>query len=1213
MNAEIRDIDLFENIFLTISEGIIVVDEEGLIIKANPAVEKMFGYNLGELWNQKIEVLLSDKYKYNHQLHRKKYFKNPKSRPLGKGMELRGCKKDKSEFPVEISLNPTKIKDKLVIIAGIIDITQRSLLSKNLLSNERKMLEVQALSGIGSWHWDLQTDEKNWSEQFYKIYGLRLGDERLNSQTIADCIHPEDRERVFTEVENARCNKIPYTLEKKIIGFDGKIRYTIEKGGIIYDIDGHPIQKFGTLQDISIIKKTSAALAESDRRISTLINNLPGFVYRIKNREKWEFEFVSDGCFAVSGYTVNNFMAGEIEFGQIILEEDRDNVSDEVQKALRKHTPYNIKYRIITSQGTCKYIWEQGEGVFNKFGKLEALEGFIQDVTVQKQLEIELKASEAKNKAILHAIPDTMFIQDCNGTFIDVYTPNYEKLFLPIDQIIGSNMKDILPHEIFLIIKNAQKRTIKSKQIQIVEYLFHGKNKKEYYEARIVPLNKHRLLSIVRDITETKEIIESLKLKNKALDAAGNGIFIIDAKSPDFPITYCNDSFVKMTGYGKEEVYGRNYRFLQNDDRNQQEMKIVQSSLADGKPCKVILRNYRKDATLFWNDLTITPMFNDFGDLTRFIGVQNDFTQHKNEELLKDQVRKVLEMITLHKPLNLLGDQIVKIVEENIDHSSASILLFDTKKETLHNLSGSKLPKLFKDSLEGVSIKSVSCTCTKAILEKKEIIEPDLTNDLECETLKGAVKNHYKACWSYPIISLKKAVLGTVNIYFTNSRIPQENERLIISDLIKLTSVAIEQYNSNIVLQNSREQLKNYTLKLENEVQFRTDELLATVKKLVKSNLKLNKQIQETKSAESRALSNQAMFLAISRNFPKGAIIVVNNDLKIDYIGGSELPNFETNGDDFIGLYVDDVQILNDKQKLFIKNNIYKTLKGGHLTFETEFRKNTYIVNTTPLVNNDGFIEQALFVYSNISEHKQVELELLNALKKEHELNELKSRFISTASHEFRTPLSSILSSANLIAKQPNEEVEKRKKYIKIIKSNVKNLVTILNDFLSLSMLEEGKILSQPQLVDLIDYTKSIIEEIEPNKKEGQSIIVKVSESKLKVFIDPKIIRLILTNLLSNAIKYSHQNGAILLTIKKKKESVFLEVADQGIGIPLEEQMNLFNRFFRAKNATNINGIGIGLYIVKQYIELIGGNIKFKSTLSEGTTFFVELPKNQMK
>ena len=282
-------------------------------------------------------------------------------------------------------------------------------------------------------------------------------------------------------------------------------------------------------------------------------------------------------------------------------------------------------------------------------------------------------------------------------------------------------------------------------------------------------------------------------------------------------------------------------------------------------------------------------------------------------------------------------------------------------------------------------------------------------------------------------------------------------------------------------------------------------------------------------------------------------------------------------------------------------------MKGEQLSFEIQFRNRTYAVNTSPLQLGNDNAKWTLFVYNDISKQKQAEINIKEALKKEQELNELKSRFISMASHEFRTPLTAILSSATLIGKQnqPNK-VQKREKYVKQIESNVRNLVVILNDFLSLSKLEEGKTDFRPENFDLVQLLKQVINEIETGKKEGQKIIFKSQLPIISVALDAKLMRHILVNLVSNATKYSEEGTNIDIAITTQDNKVLISVTDEGIGIPLEEQVNLFDRFFRATNAVNIQGTGLGLHIVKQYTELMGGTVSFKSEIGKGTTFMVE-------
>lgn len=248
-----------------------------------------------------------------------------------------------------------------------------------------------------------------------------------------------------------------------------------------------------------------------------------------------------------------------------------------------------------------------------------------------------------------------------------------------------------------------------------------------------------------------------------------------------------------------------------------------------------------------------------------------------------------------------------------------------------------------------------------------------------------------------------------------------------------------------------------------------------------------------------------------------------------------------------------------------------------------------------------------------IQERKAVEaalqksqVEVRNALEKERELNELKSRFVSMASHEFRTPLSTILTSASLIGRYTASGTEeKRAKHVNRIKSAVGNLTGILNDFLSLSKLEEGKFDNHPEVFDLTQLIEKTIDEIKLITKPNQEIIYQ-HEGTNEVTLDKKFSRNICINLLSNAIKYSEKN--IFINTSITSERIQIIVKDQGIGIPKEEQEYLFTRFFRAKNATNIQGTGLGLNIVRKYLELMNGSITFESELQVGTTFTITFP-----
>jgi PAS domain S-box-containing protein len=227
--------------------------------------------------------------------------------------------------------------------------------------------------------------------------------------------------------------------------------------------------------------------------------------------------------------------------------------------------------------------------------------------------------------------------------------------------------------------------------------------------------------------------------------------------------------------------------------------------------------------------------------------------------------------------------------------------------------------------------------------------------------------------------------------------------------------------------------------------------------------------------------------------------------------------------------------------------------------------------------------------------------ELSKALSKEKDLGELKSAFVSMASHEFRTPLSTILSSASLLAKYKlTEEQDKRDKHVLRIKSSVLNLNNILNEFLSLGKIEDGKITANKTVFDIRHLVQQQINEMTEILKPGQKVNY-THHGKTDVILDEVLFKNILINLLSNAAKFSGENKAIFITTNITETSIQFCIKDKGIGIAKKDQEHLSEIFFRAANAANIPGTGVGLHIVTKYVEMLNGKIEIKSKLEKGT------------
>ena len=788
--------------------------------------------------------------------------------------------------------------------------------------------------------------------------------------------------------------------------------------------------------------------------LDSLIKNLPGLVYRCKNDKNWTTEFISDGCFALTGYHSEDFMNNRIQLGKIILKKDHEFTWQKIQKAIAKKTSYNLEYRIKHKNGSIRYFWEQGQAIYDDNDCVIALEGFVQDISKQKEIEQKLLIKQVQKKAILETLPDIVILYDKNGNHLEIHAPNNFEIATLYEHNIGKNIDAVLPEEVCKMIKKAFVNCDETKDIQILEYALVIDDKLRHLESRIVPTDNGNYLTVIRDVTLIQQ----------------------------------TDKIIK-----------------ENEER-------LRLSLEVGE-----LGSWE------WNLVTNRILRDDYQNL--LFGINTTDTKATN-----------------------------------------SSITFQSFLENVHPEDREYLKSEISEAVKNAS----------SYVVDYRIIHPD--NSIHWLHEKGKI---FKNAKGQPI-----RVIG-VTQDITAQKIAEQK------------------------LKDDEVALRDYTEKLENKVKERTKELTTTVQKLVESNLSLEDQMQITKSAEKEVVQNKYLLDNISQNFPKGFVAVFDNNFNILLVEGEEVEELGFKGLADSNTLLEHVIGVPDDVKQTVRNNIVKTFKGEHCSFEIAYQNRTFLVNTTPLYNTENKIEQVLLVHNNITLQKKAEFEILNTLKKEQELSELKSRFISMASHEFRTPLSAILSSAILIEKlnKPGNE-EKRLNHVSKIRSNVKDLVLILNDFLSLSKLQEGKVLVQPSSFDLINFSKSVIEEIEGIKKNGQVISLIHQQPKIDIYLDSKLLKHILFNLLSNAIKYSEENKAITFKIQTIEQHVVVEITDQGIGIPKEDLDSMFQRFYRANNTTNIQGTGLGLNIVKQYTELMGGSITFKSELNVGSTFFIEFPLN---
>lgn len=371
-----------------------------------------------------------------------------------------------------------------------------------------------------------------------------------------------------------------------------------------------------------------------------------------------------------------------------------------------------------------------------------------------------------------------------------------------------------------------------------------------------------------------------------------------------------------------------------------------------------------------------------------------------------------------------------------------------------------------------------------------------------------------------------------------------------------------------------------------------------TVSRLAQASKEIEAHKEERKVIENELLKGKRLHDAMAHHFPDGVICVVNKEMKYVLADGRGLKELGFSGSGLKG----------EHAALGTGDELKKAFGGENVSFEAIINHDSYTVNAVPIPDAQNEVNEILVVIRNITDRKKLENNLLKALEKEKELSLLKSQFVTMASHKFRTPLSTILSSVFLLENNTEADEAERKSYFDKIKRSVHNLTGLLNDFLSLGKLEEGKVKVAYGETDIKAFFNDFLQEIGSIKKAKQNIIFTYEGLTCIVMTDQLLLKNILMSLLSNAIEYSSFDAEIQLAVELKKDNLKIKVSDNGIGIPEDEQHQIFKRFYRGQNANNVEGTGLGLNIAKKYIRLLKGSIEFTSQVNKGTTFITNIP-----
>lgn len=368
---------------------------------------------------------------------------------------------------------------------------------------------------------------------------------------------------------------------------------------------------------------------------------------------------------------------------------------------------------------------------------------------------------------------------------------------------------------------------------------------------------------------------------------------------------------------------------------------------------------------------------------------------------------------------------------------------------------------------------------------------------------------------------------------------------------------------------------------------------------------RLNRLLEKQVVDRTRELNySQQLYRAVARNYPNGTISVLDEALRYEFVEGKELFALRITSEALHGNSY--LEQLPAEVRGEVEGRLRRALAGADVQFELEHHGEHYRIDAVAL-QVEG-TPKVLVVEQNISA-------VTAALKKERHLNELKSRFVSMASHEFRTPLSTIASSADLAgAHLERANPDRAAAHLDKIRRAVQHVVGILDDYLSLEKFEEGSWDDVPQEVDVAGLLRALVAQQERTLRPGQTLLLDIHpEAEGRTTFPPKVLLGIASNLISNAIKYSEEGDVVRVVLDRAdlpEDGWRLTVEDEGLGISESDQALIFNRFFRSERVHHIPGTGVGLDLVARYLDGVGGTITFTSTPGEGSRFVAVWPES---
>ncbi len=1068
----------------------------------------------------------------------------------------------------------------------------------------------------------------------------------LLAKPFTSLLHPEDLGLVIERYQRRmRGEEVGPYAQFRVLRKDGSPVW-VESAAVTVSIEGRPAS-LALMSDLTQRRETEEALRLSEQRYRQVVDNVTEGILVVQDGC---FVFVNEAMRRITGYAVEQILGrSNLDF---VVPEQREMVRDRYERRM-KGEPLSPRFdfQIVLANGG--RMWARLSGVMIEWAGRPAMLYFFSDIDAQHRAEQALQQSEERYRQVIDNVSEGITVVQ-NARFVFCNESMARLTGYSLDEIYAmDSIYDLADESAWALLKDRGERRLRGEPVDMrYEFLIRCKDRSlKWVELSVVPISwqgELATLSFVIDTTHRHEMEQALRRSQEryrnVIDNMSEGLMVVQ----DGRIVFCNPSAAALSGFSREELYQwDSVNDLAHPDERAALAERHRRRLAgEAAEDRYEFRLLRGDGSVRFMEMSVVLI--DWEGRSATLGFMFDSTErHEIQEALRRSeanYRRVIESSPVG--IAVLRDNRVmmanKALCQIVDSCEADIMARGSFLERVHpeDLAAMKAYALERPKIKGEVAGSTSfrlCLSADRIIwvegstvqvewQGKPATLAFLQDVTERKRLEASIKQTLVERETI----LERSIVG-IALLDPQGRLRWSNQamgQIFGSGLQSGTEASLEPYYPSRESYLKTGAAVSSAVKrgepFETELQMRRDDgrlfwAHLSGKAVNSSDLsqgtvwavmdidhrkRLEEELQRTSSEREVILQSTLVGIIYSRErhhvWVNRAFADMVGYTPEELIGQSSRLHFKSE----------------ESYREFGERGYATMATGAPWSTEWELLRRDGSTLWTQILGRslDPAQPQAGSIWTlvDITARKKAEAEVRAALEKQRELNELKSRFVSMTSHEFRTPLATILSSAELMKyygeRLPGSE---RAELLSNIEKAVGRMTGMLNDVLLLGRADAGRLDFKPAPVNVATFCRSLVDEAERAEvaegRAGGRIRLAVPDTLVSAVLDEKLMRHVLGNLLSNAHKYTPGDSAIEFVVEQTEGELRFVVADHGIGIPEEDLPHLFESFHRARNVGNIQGTGLGLAIVKKAIDRHGGRVEVASRVGEGTRFTISI------